>query len=183
MGRYKIGWSGQYIKYGKNLSRPRKYELFTGERILVRQIPNQLPNCINAAFIDTVAINDNNSMIIKIIDTNFSIKYILGVLNSKLISKWFAIYFGKLSRKIFPQFKINELRIFPIAKASQFVQNLIEKKVSGIMFADNDLINISLERQIDELVFKLYELTYEEVLVVCPEFWLSEEEYNLIEIE
>ena len=51
------------------------------------------------------------------------------------------------------------------------------------MFADNDLINISLERQIDELVFKLYELTYEEVLVVCPEFWLSEEEYNLIEIE
>jgi len=40
-----------------------------------------------------------------------------------------------------------------------------------------------LERQIDEIVFKLYDLTYEEVKVIDPAFWLSEEEYNLVRIE
>jgi hypothetical protein len=34
------------------------------------------------------------------------------------------------------------------------------------------------ERQIDVMVYKLYELTYDEVLVVEPEFWLSREEYE-----
>jgi len=34
-----------------------------------------------------------------------------------------------------------------------------------------------------KLVFKLYDLTYEEVLVVCPDFWLSEEEYEKVKIE
>jgi adenine-specific DNA-methyltransferase len=78
--RYSLGWSGQYIKYGKNLSRPRQENLFVGDRILVRQIPNKLPYCINACFIDEHTINDNNSMIIKLVDTSFSLKYI-AVLN------------------------------------------------------------------------------------------------------
>ena len=38
-------------------------------------------------------------------------------------------------------------------------------------------------RNIDELAYKLYDLTYEEVLVVDPAFWLSEEEYEQIKIE
>ena len=41
----------------------------------------------------------------------------------------------------------------------------------------------TLEQQIDNLVYKLYELTYEEVLVIDPEFELSKEEYEGIEIE
>ena len=40
-----------------------------------------------------------------------------------------------------------------------------------------------LEQQIDNLVFKLYDLTFEEVKVVDPAFALSEEEYNNIVIE
>ena len=31
-----------------------------------------------------------------------------------------------------------------------------------------------LENQIDVMVYKLYELTYEEVKIVDPEFWMSE---------
>jgi adenine-specific DNA-methyltransferase len=37
--------------------------------------------------------------------------------------------------------------------------------------------------QIDKLVYKLYDLTYDEVKVVDPEFWLSEEEYEAVKIE
>lgn len=34
-----------------------------------------------------------------------------------------------------------------------------------------------LEKQIDEMVYKLYGLTYEEVKIVDPVFWLTEEEF------
>ncbi len=34
------------------------------------------------------------------------------------------------------------------------------------------------EKQIDIMVYKLYELTYDEVLIVDPEFDLSREEYE-----
>lgn len=40
-----------------------------------------------------------------------------------------------------------------------------------------------LERRIDEMVYKLYELTYEEVKVVDPDFNLTKEEYNQIRME
>ncbi len=34
------------------------------------------------------------------------------------------------------------------------------------------------EKQIDQMVYKLYELTYEEVKIVNPDFLMSEEEYE-----
>ena len=39
------------------------------------------------------------------------------------------------------------------------------------------------ELMLDANVYKLYDLTYDEVQVVDPEFGLTEEEYNRIEIE
>jgi len=35
----------------------------------------------------------------------------------------------------------------------------------------------SLEKEIDVLVYKLYELTYDEVKIIDKDFWLSEDEY------
>lgn len=57
--------------------------------------------------------------------------------------------------------------------------------VLGYAFSTNILSrwDKEKERQTDELVLKLYDLTYEEVLVVCPDFWLSEQEYERVEIE
>lgn len=39
-----------------------------------------------------------------------------------------------------------------------------------------------LEQQIDNMVYKLYELTYEEVNVIDPEFGLNEQEYAAIKV-
>jgi hypothetical protein len=41
----------------------------------------------------------------------------------------------------------------------------------------------ALEQQIDNLVYKLYELTYQEVKIIDPEFKLTESEYEEIKIE
>ena len=184
--RYSLGWSGQYIKYGKNLSRPRKESLFIGERILIRQIPSPLPYCINAAFIDTQTINDNNSMIVKVSNTSYDIKYILGILNSKLISWWFVKTFNKLSRKIFPQFKINELKLFPIAICNKKYQLRVKEYVDKILeFRSIDSTSdISLyENNIDKIVYYIYGLTYDEILIIDPQTPITREEYERTKLE
>lgn len=109
--RYSLNWSGEYLKYGSNLAAPRKFILFSSPRILVRQIPSKPPYCINSCFTNEILLNDRNSMnIIKISKAPY---YILGILNSRLISFWFVHKFGKMQRGVFPQFKIKNLNHFP----------------------------------------------------------------------
>ena len=54
----------------------------------------------------------------------------LALLNSKLLSFWFIYTFDKLQRGTFPQFKVNELKQFPIVQIKQ------EFKINLINFAD-----------------------------------------------
>ena len=40
-----------------------------------------------------------------------------------------------------------------------------------------------LEKECDRLVYKLYQLTYDEVKIIDPEFELTDSEYTAIKIE
>lgn len=40
----------------------------------------------------------------------------------------------------------------------------------------------TIEKQIDKMVYKLYELTYEEVLVIEPDFEMSKESYEFYKL-
>jgi len=164
--RYLITWTGEYLKYGENLASPRKdFKLYSSKRILVRQIPSKYPYCINACFTNELYLNDRNSM--NIINISILPEYLLAVLNSKLISFWFIHKFGKMQRGIFPQFKINELEIFPIIKISESAQKPFVKIVETIMEKKKKGENTNEEEQeIDRMVYKLYELTDEEIKTV-----------------
>jgi hypothetical protein len=134
--RYNFKWSGQWIKYGKNLTRRRIPELFTGERILVRQIPASMPYAIVSSFMDLDVVCDNNYMIVRPKTTSYiTLKNLIGLLNSKFISFWFFATFAKHQRKLFPQFKVKELEIFPIPKVidkitREKIETLVEKIIS-----------------------------------------------------
>ena len=72
-----------------------------------------------------------------------------------------------------------DLKKIPIISEDDKISFSIIENVSNIL--KNKLQNLdttALENEIDIMVYKLYELTYDEVLVVDPEFSLSEEEYN-----
>ena len=166
--RYFIGWSGEYIKYGKNLAAPRNnFALYSTPRILVRQIPSKPPYCIHACFISETIFNDRNSM--NIINIAVEPQLVLGFLNSRLMSYWFVHKFGKMQRGIFPQFKVNELAIFPMpcsfdphkAKLKTLVDTIMTTKKQNPE-ADTG----ALEQQIDKFVYELYELTDEEIAIV-----------------
>lgn len=167
--RYCITWeNGEYLKYGKNLAAPRtNWALYSSPRILVRQIPSKPPYCIQACFTDEVLLNDRNSM--NIINIRCNPLYLLGVLNSRPISFWFEHKFGKLQRGLFPQFKINELAIFPIPHAEKAQEEQIATIVNSILSAKKvtHLADTTAEeREIDRLVYDLYGLTEEEIAIV-----------------
>jgi adenine-specific DNA-methyltransferase len=166
--RYRLDWSGEFLKYGDNLAAPRKdFRLYSTKRILVRQIPSKPPYCINACLVEETVLNDRNSM--NIINFRESPESILGILNSRLISFWFVHKFGKMQRNTFPQFKVNELANFPLPKDRQKKQADIAKLVKQILAAKKgnpEAELTQLERQIDQMVYELYGLTPEEIAVV-----------------
>ena len=159
--RYLLKWSGEYLKYGIWIAEMRKSVPFVGERILIRQIPNKLPYCIKASYTNEHFYNDINSMVI-FNSNKYDLKYILAILNSKLISFWFANKLDKLQRNIFPQFKVNELANFPIFNID--INNQIYKEL--IKLVDNIYNNKKFDtnnNKIDQLVYKLYNLTKSEI--------------------
>lgn len=181
VGRYALNWSGEYIKYGDNLAAKRTWELFEKPRLLVRQIPSKPPYCINSLYIDTVIVNDLNSNIILNPKNGYDLKYLLGVINSKLISYWFIQTFDKFQRKIFPQFKVNELARFPIKKANKDEQKPIIKCVDKVIKLNLELMDIpensnkwqqvrveieKANREIDDLVYAIYNFNKDEIDIV-----------------
>src|SRR5690625_2107357 len=70
-----------------------------------------------------------------------------------------------------PKVHIKEIKII-----EEIVDFIISKKEAG----ENTTHE---EQQIDLMVYHLYELTYDEVKIVDPEFWMSREEYENYQME
>ncbi len=185
VGRYHLGWSGEWLAYGDWIAEPRHSVPFTGPRILVRQIPAAAPYHISAVLTKESFYNDINSMVVFSSKT-LTPEFLLGVLNSRLISYWFQKKFDKFQRKIFPQFKVNELAAFPIValdlkipaekiKHDRLVA-LVDKMLTltpAARTAKSDKERAALQnaltktdRDIDQLVYQLYELTPQEIALV-----------------
>ena len=171
--RYSLGWSGEHIAYGEMLAAPRKEAKFIGERILVRQIPSKMPHAINAVLTDAHYINDRNSMIIQDIQDNPF--FIMAILNSKLTSFWFAMTFNKFSRTIFPQFKVGELKQFPIPQATieqkqalgDLAKKILElnKEIYKISSDFIEVLQLSLKvKKTTKKIIHWYDLTVEDFL-------------------
>ena len=118
---------------------------------------------------------------------NFKIKYLLSLVNSKLIN-WF--FKETMSDQL--HCTIDNAKQLPIKKISKENQqpftNLVDqilslKKASAKPDSGSQNSSRVLEDQIDIMVYKLYELTYEEIKIVDSTFALSKEEYDNFEIE
>ena len=103
------------------------------------------------------------------INSIYSLHKLIGVLNSKLISFWFTSTFAKDQRKLFPQFKINELKMFPVPIKDCEILNKIEVIVKEILLLtaeDSKTDTQVLEQEIDAMVYELYGLSAEEIAIV-----------------
>lgn len=113
--RYGIRWSGQWLWYGEHLAAPRTLNLFTDEKIIIREITGTYPRCLNAVYTKEVFLyNRSNIAVVKREGSEVSLLYILVLLNSSLMSFYFKKNTAKAERKLFPKIILNDLRLFPI---------------------------------------------------------------------
>ena len=116
---------------------------------------------------------------------DFSLKFILSILNSKLYYNW-LYHKGKRKGETLELFQI-PLSEIPIKKTDKTTQDKfvsVVDKILALTQSDGYLENQEkqkavneYEKQIDIMVYKLYDLTYEEVKSIDKDFSLSEEEY------
>jgi type I restriction-modification system DNA methylase subunit len=106
---YQINWQNRWLKYGKNLAAPRESYLFEGPRLLVRRITGKRLIC---AYTDEDFVTSQLLQIVKPND-DISVKIILVILSSKLMSYYFKKKYNRLDRT-FPEIRIYELRALPI---------------------------------------------------------------------
>ena len=73
-----------------------------------------------------------------------------------------------------------KIELLPIANASKAQENELTDKVDAILKAKaKDADTAKLECEIDDMVYRLYGLTYDEVKTIEPEYSsLSREEYE-----
>ena len=103
----------------------------------------------------------------------FNLKFLCGLLNSKVIKFWLN-YKGKMQGACY-QIDKGPLLSIPI-KTNTLLEKKIIKIVTDILNGDSDIYEKS--REIDKLVYNIYELTYDEVLTIDPETPISREEYE-----
>ncbi len=184
--RYFVNWNGnQWISYGPWLGASREPIFFTSKRILVKQIIDWTDKRIWAALADEELYNTQNAFnLLK--KTDIELVFILGIINSKLLSFYHRKRFLDEFKMRFQKILIKDCRKFPIynvdfdntnekeiyEKIINYVsQILIENKEYYKIITNNDKkiyqqkINL-LDEQIDKLVYELYGLTEEEIKIV-----------------
>ncbi len=145
--------------------RPRRQKLFENPKILIRQTANK----IIAAYDDQKWYCLKSGLIIQLPEkTEIKYLYLLALLNSKLFDFLYHDLVNEENR-IFPEVKPVQLFKLPIFIASNKNQTKIIKKVEKILALkkENPKANTStIETEIDNMVYQLYQLTDEEIAIV-----------------
>ena len=167
--RYRLKWSGKFLSYGNHLAAPRDSKLFEGERLLIARIPVKSVYTFRATYTKENFVHEQS--IESITNLKVSPLYLIGVLNSKILSFYAIEKFDFLQRNTFPQMRLTQIKQFPIPNSNVEQQNEIAdlvKKIIEEMAKEKvrqDLVD-SLNIKIDDLVMDLFGLTEEEKQMV-----------------
>lgn len=116
-----------------------------------------------------LALNSVNIAILKVKD--YSLKFLLAILNSKLVDFWYLLSVQEPG-KTFAEVKIVYLKNIPIppfAERNQPIIFKVEQLVDLIIISkknDSKTDTKNLENQLNNLIYKLYGLTEEEIKIV-----------------
>ena len=176
--KYSYHSTGEYVKYGKHLACYVDLKFFNSSRLLVREITN--PQII-ACLLDELFVNDPQLISVIVRDERYSLEFLWGILNSKLATYYHFHHSPKATKGAFPKILVQDIKGFPLPIASnEQISSLgkVSKKVLTKKKSNLSTDTSALENQIDFLVYHLYGLTYDEVLIVDPETPISREEYE-----
>jgi len=161
--RYKVLWDNDYwIQYGPWLAAPRDAAIFNApQKIMVRQTGDS----IIAALVAGGFIARNNLHILLPDDLTYDLRFILGLLNSRLTDFAYS-HINPEKGEALAEVKKQHVEQLPIPPATETQQAPIIELVQKILTAADSPDVPQLEAEIDRLVYALYNLTDEEITLV-----------------
>jgi len=176
--RYNLNWRGTFLDYGKWLAAPRKPDWFQGARIVVREVTAK--GVIHATIIEGDYVFSNSVDGIRLRNDNMELKYLLGIINSKIISFYHLNTSPNAFKGTFPKILLKDLRKLPIIKPPKEIEGYFISLVDNLLKLNKQLQTTKLdsdrqqiqraidhaEKKIDELVYELYGLTEEEIEII-----------------
>lgn len=195
IGKYYHKWGNKEIKYlGRKFFYPTiNKEDFSNKlgrtyvrRAFSKKIIFKGLNLLDACLDLDASIVPGKTTLVICSNIDDDLKFLTALINSKLMFNYIKIKYASSSYCggiTFSKDMINNLPI-PVGYLNykslfiSLIDRIISKKSENF-----EAITYELEKEVDYFVYKLYDLTYDEVKVVDPAFALSEEEYNNIVIE
>ncbi|WP_071190018.1 TaqI-like C-terminal specificity domain-containing protein [Trichormus sp. NMC-1] len=164
--KYVILWNGNFwISYGKWLAAPREESIFKAkEKLIFRQTSDQIiGTLIESGFI----MRDNTHIILKK-DEKFNLKYILGILNSKLIDFVYTSINPEKGEALaqVKAFHLGLLPFYPISLKEQIPFIEIVDQILTAKKSDPNADTTALEAEIDQMVYQLYDLKTEKIQII-----------------
>jgi len=167
--RYKVAWNKkEYIQYCKEIANPRDPKFFNGERILIREITNPR---IYAAYTNEELYHDPSVLVI--LDNKKSplnMLSLLAILNSKFATFYHFNSSPKATKGAFPKILVHDINNFPLPPDIDDNTNSKLQKLSHTIalnkIAKKQSDKDNLEAWIDQLVYKLYGLSNEEIALI-----------------
>ena len=164
--KYLIKWDGKrWIKYGDNLAEPRYTANFdAAEKIVIRQTGDSL-----IATLDTKQfVCLKNMHVITAKNPEFALKYILALLNSRLLDFFYQTLNPEKGEALAEVKKENveKLLIKQIPFAEQQPFEVLVDRILAAKQRDPAADTRALESEIDRRVYALYGLTPEEIAIV-----------------
>ena len=162
--KYKLEWDGVYLDYDLDRihSCKRKDIFESKEKLFFRRVSSSLiftyDNSQYFALNTLIVVNKK--------DAKFgpNIKFILGLMNSKLMNYIYKNKF-KSTKKVFSEIQARSVKELPIISTSAENETLMVDLVNQILDKKSTK-QIELENKINELVYQLYDLSDEEINII-----------------
>lgn len=166
INKYSISWDGLYLDY--DLSRihscKRKDIFESSEKLLFRRVSSSLI----FTYDDEQHFALNTIVVVNRIysQTGPDLKFILGLMNSKLMNYVYSIRF-KSTKTVFSEIQARSVKQLPIPVENGYIIREIAELANEIILINKSRGDAKvLESQIDQLVYELYGLTEEEIRIV-----------------
>lgn len=165
---YQLNWNGEYIWYRPDLMRqkvgcvPHTKEFFDVPEKLVTQRVNSSRQLLVAYdnqqnyFLDTTNVSNYSTW-----DGKTPLKYLCGLLNSKLINFWYC------KKYLMPTIGGYELHSIPIKTTNDYstFTALVEEAILAAQQNNYETLRIKM-KEIDKIVYDIYKLTDAEIKII-----------------
>jgi len=183
VARYAARWNGRsWVSYGPWLAHAVNERFFHGPRLVIQKLRNpMLKQRLVAGYLDDDETYSAGVLLNVIsLESRYSLLYVLGLLNSRLINYWYRESIVDVSIRVIDlkQVPVRTINFDDPTDAARhdkmvaLVERMLElhrKLAAAAIPADKKLYQRQIEatdRQIDALVYELYDLTEDEIRIV-----------------